>query len=68
MGEVIWDASLYGYYLYITIDWSICLSQGRGNLYTVIRSFMKALGFNMYIIHLGILGMVHNLQWIAAIA
>ena len=28
--EEIWDASLYRYDLYITIDWSVCLSQGRG--------------------------------------
>ena len=45
--EVIWGASLYRYDLYITIDWSVYLSQGRGILYSVIRSFMKALGFNM---------------------
>jgi len=28
--EVIRSVSLYGYYLYITIDWSVFLSQWRG--------------------------------------
>jgi hypothetical protein len=32
MDEVIWDASLYRYDLYITIDWLVSLSQGRGSI------------------------------------
>jgi hypothetical protein len=54
--------------IYILLcDRPVCLSQGRGILYTVICSFMKVLGCNMYTVHLGTLGMIHNFQWIAAI-
>ena len=51
--------------LYITIYWSVCLIQGRGILYTVICSFMKVLGFNMYTVHLDTLGIIHDCKWIA---
>jgi hypothetical protein len=42
----------------------VCLSQGREILYTVICSFMKVLGLNMYTVTLGI---IHNLRLIAGI-
>jgi hypothetical protein len=51
----------------LLIDRPVSLSQGRGILYTVICSFMKALGSNMYTVHLHTLGMIHNFQWIADI-
>ena len=59
------DASLYKYTIILLYDRPVCLSQGRGILYSVIRSFMKALGFNMYTVHLDTLRTIRNLQWIA---
>jgi hypothetical protein len=65
--EVIRDARLYRYDLYITTDRPVFLSQGRGILYTVICPFMKVLGLNMYTVNLVLSGTIHNLQLIAAI-
>jgi hypothetical protein len=55
--------------IYILLyDRPVCLSQGRGILYTVICSFMKLLELNMYTGNLDTLGIIHNFQWIADIA
>jgi hypothetical protein len=45
----------------------VCLSQGRGVLYTVICSFMKVLGFNISTVNLVLSGTIHNLRLIADI-